>query len=77
MLHDGQQWRHQKVISNGRVILQVNLIEYYPACEMLLPKWHQMVISLKRVILQGNMTEYYHASDMLLTNEISNIAYEY
>ena len=72
-----QQWPHHRVILPTRVILQGNLIEYYPASEICLPKRCQRVILLVRVILQGNMTEYYPARDTLSTNESSNIAYEY
>ena len=60
------------VTLHARVILQGNLIGYYPACEMRLPKWHQRVILLARVILHGYMTEYYYARDMLSTNGISD-----
>ena len=71
-----QQCRHQRLILRVRVILQGNLIEYYPAHEMRLPKWRQRVILLARAILQG-IAEFYPARDMLSTNEISNIVYEY
>ena len=72
-----QQWRHKRVMLPASVILQGNLIEYYPAREMCLSKWRQRVILLARVMLRGNMIEYYLTYDMLSTNEIFNIANEY